>query len=53
MGEAVSRKPGEGHDHSWAEDMDDVRAGCPDYNARLAGTGIRCPGDPAASGEEG
>lgn len=41
------------HDHSWAEDMDEVRACCPDYNPLLAGTGIRCPGDPAARHEAG
>jgi hypothetical protein len=34
-----------GHDHSWAEDVDEVRACCPDFNPGLAGTGIRCPGD--------
>jgi hypothetical protein len=38
------------HDHSWAEDMDEVRACCPDYNPGLAGTGIRCPGDPGHAG---
>jgi hypothetical protein len=34
-----------GHDHSWAEDMDEVRACCPGFNPGLAGTGIRCPGE--------
>jgi hypothetical protein len=41
------------HDHSWAQDMEEVAANCPDYNPDLKGTGIRCPGDPAASGGEG
>lgn len=33
------------HDHSWAEDMDEVRANCPDHNPAIP-PGIRCPGDP-------
>lgn len=50
----VSRKgPAAAHDHSWAEDMDEVEALCPDHNPALAGTGIRCPGDPAARYEAG
>lgn len=36
-----------GHDHSWAEDMGEVRALCPDLNPELATLGIRCPGDTA------
>lgn len=47
MAEAVGRKPGEGHDHSWAADVGEATALCPDLNPRLKGTGIRCPGDPA------
>ena len=42
---------GAAHDHSWAEDMDEVRAVCPDFNPLLAGTGICCPGEP--DGEAG
>jgi hypothetical protein len=44
----VAAMPGAGHDHSWAVDMDEVTACCPDLNPALAGTGIRCPGDPSA-----
>lgn len=46
MTEAPDRRPGNNHDHSWAEDISEVRACCPDYNPDLAGTGIRCPGAP-------
>jgi hypothetical protein len=33
------------HDHSWAEDMSEVQAFCPDHNTEVAKAGIRCPGD--------
>ena len=39
-----------GHDHSWAEDMDEVRACCPSHNPLLAATGIRCPGETEPDG---
>ena len=38
------------HDHSWAEDTDEVRACCPDFNPGLAVIGIRCPGERGADG---
>lgn len=34
------------HDHSWAEDISEVQALCPDHNPAIP-DGIRCPGDPA------
>lgn len=40
----TTRQPGDGHDHSWAEGVEEARACCPDLNPGLAGTGIRCPG---------
>jgi hypothetical protein len=47
-GEPLGRRPGDRHDHSWAEDAEEAWACCPDLNPGLAGTGIRCPGDPEA-----
>jgi hypothetical protein len=43
MTEAVER--GAAHDHSWAADVEEVAANCPDFNPGLKGTGIRCPGE--------
>jgi hypothetical protein len=43
---ARDRRPGEGHDHSWAESRDEISAACPDFNPELAKTGFLCPGDP-------
>lgn len=43
---ARDRRPGEGHDHSWAEDRDEIAAACPDFNPEIAKAGFLCPGDP-------
>lgn len=45
-GQARDRRPGEGHDHSWADSRAEIIAACPDFNPDLAETGFFCPGDP-------